>query len=463
MGFNCKNVFHTYNNIILSMSTTRKTIQINPELFKVSGGGSKTLKKREKKQKPSNVSVNPNALKKQLLTRIKEHKKKEQERIINDEKNNKQLNEESSKKTTRHMDGNPEVDFNNDEFYESLEYLNTLSKQQKTHETNVHKRKKKKEKVENKTLKNYNAITTSEEMPYVQLDLPDDLKEPLPKVVLPPVESIPPCIPEIKIEIPQPGVLLHEKPYGCLKNGKKPTYRVWHNSTKKNTDNIVSPIEKITNIDDNLNKDISSRERKLEILREKVQKQKETYQNENRLMRESLIQNTPLIVETKADINKDEHKLLVEPTISMDLKMLDLPKVNEECEPVIPHSMDTTSKNALEDIVEDYNANKNKKIKRTIKRKYSLGKSKIKRQVSMLIKNRNTRKRVLDAQRDLKRESITDVKNYLKKHGLIKVGSLAPNDVVRKIYESSMLSGDITNRNKDTLLHNFMNDKEAEF
>ena len=81
----------------------------------------------------------------------------------------------------------------------------------------------------------------------------------------------------------------------------------------------------------------------------------------------------------------------------------------------------------------------------------------------MLIKNRNTRKRVLDAQRDLKRESITDVKNYLKKHGMIKVGSLAPNDVIRKIYESTMLSGDITNRNKDTLLHNFMNDKEHEF
>ena len=464
MGFNCQNVFHTYNNIILSMSSTRKTIQINPELFKVSGGGSKTLKKREKKQKPSNVSVNPNALKKQLLTRIKEHKKKEQQRIRDDEKEkNKQVKEYNSMKNTKNINGNPEDDFNNDEFYDSLEYLNTLSKQQKTYETNVHKRKKKKEKVEKKTLKNYNAITTSEEMPYVQLELPDDLKEPLPKVVLPPVEYIPPCIPEIKIELPQPGILLPDKPYGCLKNGKKPTYRVWHNLTKKNTDNIVSPIEPMTNIDDTLNKEVSSRERKLEMLREKVQKQKETYQNENRLMRESLIQNTPLNIDTETDVDKDEYKLLIEPTIAMDLKMLELSKVSDECDLGIPQSIEDPSKNALEDIVEEYNANKNKKIKRTIKRKYTLGKSKIKQQVSMLIKNRNTRKRVLDAQRDLKRESITDVKNYLKKHGLIKVGSLAPNDVVRKIYESSMLSGNITNRNKDTLLHNFMNDKEADF
>ena len=121
MGFNCQNVFHTYNNIILSMSSTRKTIQINPELFKVSGGGSKTLKKREKKQKPSNVSVNPNALKKQLLTRIKEHKKKEQQRIRDDEKEkNKQVKEYNSMKNTKNINGNPEDDFNNDEFYDSL-------------------------------------------------------------------------------------------------------------------------------------------------------------------------------------------------------------------------------------------------------------------------------------------------------------------------------------------------------
>jgi hypothetical protein len=443
------------------MSNTRKTIQINPELFKVSGA-SKTLKNREKKQKPKNISVNPNVLKKQLLTRIKEHKKKEQAKIQEDEKNKDNQAKDESKKNTKHMDGNPEDDFNNDEFYDSLEYLNTLSKQQKTHETNVHKRKKKKEKVENKTLKNYNAITTSEEMPYVQLELPDELKEPLPKVVLPPMAAIPPCVPEIKIELPQP-VLLPDKPYGCLKNGKKPTYRVWHNSTKKNTDNIVSPIEPITNIDDTLNKEVSSRERKLEMLREKVQKQKETYQNENRLMRVSLIQNTPLNIETETDIDKDDHNVLIEPTIAMDLKMLDLPKVSTDSDPMIHPSMENTTKNELEDIVEEYNANKNKKIKRTIKRKYTLGKSKIKRQVSMLIKNMTTRKRVVDAQLNLKRESITDVKNYLKKHGLIKVGSLAPNDVVRKIYESSMLSGDITNRNKDTLLHNFMNDKEADF
>jgi hypothetical protein len=101
-----------------------------------------------------------------------------------------------------------------------------------------------------------------------------------------------------------------------------------------------------------------------------------------------------------------------------------------------------------------------KRIKKTIKRTYTLGKSKIHKKVGVLIKDKNTRKRVLNAQRDIKRHGINDIKQYLRTHGLMKAGSSAPNDIVRKIYESAMLSGEVTNQDKDILLQNFLKEKD---
>ena len=51
-----------------------------------------------------------------------------------------------------------------------------------------------------------------------------------------------------------------------------------------------------------------------------------------------------------------------------------------------------------------------------------------------------------------------DIKKHLIKNGFIKVGSIAPNDVLRKMYETSMLAcGEIHNYNPENLVYNFFN------
>ena len=55
-----------------------------------------------------------------------------------------------------------------------------------------------------------------------------------------------------------------------------------------------------------------------------------------------------------------------------------------------------------------------------------------------------------------------EVRKYLLKHGLIKVGTNAPNDVLRKMYECvNTVCGQVENHNADTLLYNFMNANET--
>ena len=95
----------------------------------------------------------------------------------------------------------------------------------------------------------------------------------------------------------------------------------------------------------------------------------------------------------------------------------------------------------------------------TIKR-HVIGKSKKSRLVGVLIKNINTRKMITTAHKDLKKININEVRNHLKNNGMLKVGTTAPIDVLRQTYEASILAGVINNKNEDTLLHNFVNDKE---
>jgi len=413
---------------------SNKTISINPTLFSI--GGIKTKKNREKKVAPKPL-INPNVLKNKLLNRIKEHKKRETQDM---DKRPDIVDKNNNKGSEIHV----KTETFSDEFNDSINYLQTLSKQKKVNDekTKYEKQKqKRKEALERKTLKSYQQTTNfpqsynlacsnmsqiqqqpNHQLPLVNIDLPEELK-----------------IEETMFQIhpnTTPVILNKNKnvvdtvPYGILKGGTKPTYRVWCKTQRNNVE--TNPSTALTIQGANLSKEKIEREARLHSLREKL-KQKEVENSSKQIIGNEIKLDELMVTEN-----------LIKPSIVPSI----VPSILTTSSEILPTTNTEPLKN--EQIIAT------KKItKKTIKKKYTLGKSKIKKIVGVLIKDRRTRKQVLSAQKDLKRKQMNDVKSYLRDHNLLKVGSNAPNDVIRKLYESAMLAGEVTNSNSETLLHNF--------
>ena len=100
--------------------------------------------------------------------------------------------------------------------------------------------------------------------------------------------------------------------------------------------------------------------------------------------------------------------------------------------------------------------NKNRRNK-TLK-KIIVGKHNTK--VSVLINDNKTRKKIKKEKQSLKLIPIKQVKDFLKEKGLIEIGSNAPEDVLRTLFENAKLSGEIENRNGEIFVNNFLDDKQ---
>lgn len=342
-----------------------KPITINPDLFKVGGGTKKERPSHNKTQKISTIknNIQPNKLKRDLLQKIKNYKQKEKNSNENVERKGIQNNSNNANNTEKkgiykNLDTTENNEFQN-EFMKSLNFLQQLS-----------------QKGRNKTMK--------ANRPLINIDMPDNLKENNDS------ES------KLTITNKENG----DVPYGCLKNGSKPTFRQWKNYTVKNTTykepqlvNLPVKSEPINSVQDNQLNIIENNELPNEIKREVSQ-----------------------VINNSIDHNQNQN------TYS-----------------------NSNSNNG-------YISTKTKTIK------YHLGKKN--RKVSILIKNAATRKKINAEHNKIKRSSVLEMKNYLRKHNLLKAGSEAPNDVIRKLYEQCLLSGNINNTNKDNLLHNYLNDEK---
>ena len=94
------------------------------------------------------------------------------------------------------------------------------------------------------------------------------------------------------------------------------------------------------------------------------------------------------------------------------------------------------------------------KIRKTQKKKYRIGKHDD--VVGVLLKNKESQRHIQKQHLALKQKTIGEIRKHLYEHHLLKIGSNAPPDVLRRMYEDSILTGDVKNTNKGVLLHNFM-------
>jgi hypothetical protein len=386
-----------------------KIIQINPDLFQIS---KKTKKNRPEKQKISipKPIIGTSSIKHKLLNRIKQ--KKTEENNLN--KKNilpKMPSEESNsgwgrmkdqyEEENENVEPSNEYDEKENELSSAIDYFDDISK-----------REKEKEKLLNKTYKNRinacNNITPT--LNNISLNIPYQLKSTLePYTSVQNNNNINSIVNNI----------LDDLPYGCLKGGMKPTYKKWINSVKN--------YSSMSNTD------------RIDAVRpptppKKRPEEKVFTENE---YKESLF--------TEPDKHKEN---ILKKQIDDKLKKIESEQRNLD-------DMD----NEIEPIGGD-NVSDKKYVKKITKRKYTLGKSIKYRKVGVLIKGRQTKKNIINSHKKLKQTDIHHIKKYLKKHGILKIGSLCPDEILRKIYESVMLSGEVNNINKNTLIHNFLNDDE---
>ena len=382
----------------------KKTIQINPDLFKVTNTSRKKqmpikIKSPEKKQKQK-------TLRKNVLKMIREKQQEEYKRLFDaPEKNNS-----SSPSPSSHSLVNSE--FNKD-FDESLKFFSSLANKPENAEHH------------NMTLKKYPENDSMLLQPNAPLfvDTNENMNIHSPDVFNATDDAF---------QIKKPLFMLPPPPkYGCLKNGSLPTYKNWHTQTQRVCPNAMMSNQ--TNA--NTNPMIMNTNPMIMNTNQTNANPMFTNTMSNQTNTNPMIMNTnPMIMKT----NQTNTNAFLEKNEQPNL----IPKKKE-------------SQNMFND--KNMNRIKYKKQKKIFKRTHYVGRCKTKPQIGVLISNRTIRNRISTDAQLLKQTNIRDVRQFLIKKGFIKVGTNSPNDVLRKMYESvSLICGEIQNHNSENLLFNFI-------
>lgn len=412
------------------MLNNKKTIKINPEIFKFGG---KHKKEKTMKNNFKIPLVSPNILKNKLLKRVQDKQNKEVSNIKNTQIDNQHTHEKY-----------------NNEFNDSIQYLQVLSNEKKKKDEHM-KREEFKNDLMKKTIRNKQHLTNHNLD--INLELPDELKEDYYKKHIHKESNALMEHPPIKMSYN----IDNNIPYGCLKGGIKKTYRSYKKEFS-NTPHKLSYSSPSTSLSLNKMDNLTERELKLHKLKEKVFNQHKFIHNKRNLPPDVIDQtktNTPPDPDPAEKIINDTGKTIdksyVEPLQTMNTSGIMINNNNQH----------NTILNADRDITISKEIPTIKKKITTI-RKYKLGKSKHNRTIGILLKDAVTKHKILEDYKEIKNKNINDIKKYLHKNNLLKYGSSAPNDVTRKIYENSVLAGEIININTDTIIHNMANNKTCD-
>ena len=206
-----------------------------------------------------------------------------------------------------------------------------------------------------------------------------------------------------------------EPQYGCLKNGNKPTFRSWKNHTQRSHPTIINSTQQMLPSNIVTNMDPTS---------QRIQQ----IQQRSKINRINQLASSP---EPKRNVGESQKfSDILKREQMKQMKTLNVPK----------------------------KIKRPKQCQKTMRRTYRVGRSKVAPRISVLVSNRTIRKNVTTQAQLLKQTPMKDVKQYLIKHGFIRIGSIAPNEVLRRMFETAkMMCGEVHNHNPENILYNFLN------
>jgi hypothetical protein len=399
----------------------RKTISINPELFSLSGVNTTRKKRPTKENKDLKIkSATPKQphSTKTLRNRLLHYIRKNQEENFKKLHGTKPEISVPDKKYMTTSSTTITDNFNND-FEESLKYMSEIADQVSNKVDNEY--------MLNQTLRNYKSLnpesvlaggdfSKSVEGLYDGIDLfpvNTGLGDTTDSITLTPAKQ------------PQ---------WGCMKGGSLPTYRLWKNQTQRVREPMHNPniSQGIPKPQINLgNMSMSS----IGSFGSLGSLGSSGSLGGQALAPAPSTTYTPISVRTEEPKNND--------------RTFDAPRLSQ--------LKQTMEKIKTSNEAEERSKIKYGKRKKTIRRTYKLGKSRVTPKVSVLVSNKTVRKNISTKTEKLKQIPIEEIRAALIKKGFIKVGSLATNDVLRKMYESMLLvCGEVENHNPENMLYNYL-------